>query len=506
MSLPDPLVAPVDAYDRALVAHTHPSDWKNPEAPRRPYPLVVIGGDTAGLVTAAAAASLGARVALVERHLLGGDCLVSGCVPSKGVIAAARRWHAVETGRHWGAPPHVGSGDFAASMARMRRLRSEIAVHDSADRFSNLGVDVWFGEARFIAADAIDVDGVRLPFGRAVIATGARASVPPISGLAQVGYLTNDTIFSLTELPRRLGVLGGGPIGCELAQAFARFGSDVVVIDQLPRILARDDAEAAEVVRTAMARDGVGFRLGATVVAAKLDRGRPTLVLDTTDGREELSFDKILVATGRTPNVDGIGLEAAGIAYDRGGIRVDERLRTTNPKVFACGDVASNFKFTHAADALARIVVQNALFPVPTSAAKLVIPATTYTDPELASVGLTAAEASERGIAHEVVTVPLSAVDRMVLEGTTEGFLRVVTTKRGRILGATLVGPGAGDVIGELVLAMQRGISLGALSAVVHPYPTLGEIVRKAGDTWRRDHFRGPIRSLVRAWIAVARR
>jgi pyruvate/2-oxoglutarate dehydrogenase complex dihydrolipoamide dehydrogenase (E3) component len=255
-----------------------------------------------------------------------------------------------------------------------------------------------------------------------------------------------------------------------------------------------------------MAADGVGFRLGTRVEAARTERGRVVLDLDGAEGlREELSVDKVLVATGRLPNVDDLGLEAAGVAFDRGGIRVDDRLRTTHPRVFASGDVASNLKFTHAADALARIVVQNALFPIPTKASKLVVPAATYTDPELASVGLTAEEAERRGVRHEVLTVRLEELDRMVLEGTTDGFLRLVLDPADKILGATLVAPGAGDVIGELVLAMTKGLSLGDLAAVIHPYPTLGEIVRKAADQRRRARFRGVVRTLARAWVRIAR-
>lgn len=505
MSIPYPLVAPVDDFDRALVAHTRPAEWRNPDPPRKPYPLVVVGGGTAGLVTAAAAAILGTRVALIEKHLLGGDCLVSGCVPSKGVIAAARRWHGVEVGRHWGAPPHVGSGDFAASMARMRRLRADIATHDSAARFTDLGVDIYYGQASFVATDAIDVGGTILRFRRAVVATGARPSIPPIPGLAEVPYLTNETFFALTELPRRLGIIGAGPIGCELAQAFARFGSEVTVIDQLDAVLAREDAEASAVIRSALAADGVKFRLGARIERVWMDRMRAAVAITTAEGSEELGFDRLLVAAGRAPNVDGLGLEAAGVAFDEGGIRVDDKLRSTNPRVFACGDVASNFKFTHAADALARIVVQNALFPITASAAKLVIPSATYTDPEVASVGLTAAEATRRELKHEVVTVPLADLDRMVLEGTTDGFLKLVVEPNGRILGATLVAPGAGDVIAPIVLAMTQGIKLGALSKLVLPYPTLGEIVRKAADSWRRGRFKGLSRAVVKTWLKLAR-
>lgn len=483
-----PPILPWDEANRELVANVHPPDWRNPEPADR-YHLVVVGGGTAGLVTAAGAAGLGARVALVERHLLGGDCLNVGCVPSKAVIRASRAWHeAREASRRFGGPHASGEGDFAAAMERMRRVRAGIAHHDSAERFRDLGVDVFLGPGRLIASDAVEVDGAVLRFRKAVIATGGRPLVPPVEGLEEAGYLTNETVFELERLPRRLAVVGGGPIGCELAQTFARFGSEVTVLDLMPRILPRDDADAAEVVQRAMVREGVAFELGAKVRAVEA-RGDGKVVRFERESGEagEVACDEVLLAVGRAPNVEGLGLEAAGVEYSRKGVRVDDRLRTTNRRVFAAGDVASRFQFTHVADALARIAIQNALFHGRAKASDLVVPWCTYTSPEVAHVGLGAEEAREGGREVDTLTIPLSDVDRALLDNEDEGFLRVHLQRgKDRILGATLVAAHAGDMLGELCLAITAGVGLGEIASVIHPYPTQGEVVKKAADTWRR--------------------
>ncbi|HUF77948.1 MAG TPA: mercuric reductase, partial [Thermoanaerobaculia bacterium] len=421
-------IRPWDEANRELVANVHPPDWPNPEPADR-YHLVVVGAGTAGLVTAAGAAGLGARVALVERHLMGGDCLNVGCVPSKAVIRAARAWHeARSAARRFGGPYAVGDGDFAAAMARMRRIRAAISQHDSAARFAGLGIDLFLGEGRFVASDALEVGGAVLRFQKAVVATGGRPAVPPIEGLEEAGYLTNETIFELTELPRRLAVVGAGPIGCELAQTFARFGAEVTVLDQMPRILPREDGDAAEVVQRRMGRDGVRFELGVSVRAVERRDGAAVVRFERGDQAEEageVACDRVLLAVGRSPNVEGLGLEAAGIEYSKKGVRVDERLRTSNPRVFAAGDVASELQFTHVADALARIAIQNALFHGRAKASELVIPWCTYTSPEVAHVGLYARDAEAEGRAVDTLTVPLAEVDRARLDGEEEGFLRV---------------------------------------------------------------------------------
>ncbi|HEU4698834.1 MAG TPA: mercuric reductase [Gemmatimonadales bacterium] len=502
---------PVDAADEALLAQVRPRDWVNPSpAPR--YHLVVVGAGTGGLVTAAIAAGLGARVALVERHLMGGDCLNVGCVPSKALLAAARAWHDARHATAYGGPAGQGEGDFAAVMRRLRALRAQLAPADAAARFQReLGVDVFLGTGRFMGpgtlavTSELDAGGeTRLRFRRAVIATGARAALPPIPGLAAAGARTNETIFDLTVLPRRLVVLGAGPIGCELAQAFARFGSAVTVLERGPRVLPRDDADAAALVQAALERDGVRFRFGASVEAVEREAagdGAPggARVVRGRDVRGvfALACDELLVATGRAANVEGLGLDAAGIAHTTAGVTVDDRLRTTNRRVYAVGDVASRWRFTHAADAMARLVVANALFFGRGRASRLVVPWCTYTSPEVAHVGLTAEAAAAAGVAIDTITVPFEHLDRAVLEApggraeaAAEGFCRVhLARRRDRIVGATLVGAHAGETIAEVTLAMTRGLGLGALGATIHPYPTRAEALRKAADAWRRTRL-----------------
>jgi pyruvate/2-oxoglutarate dehydrogenase complex dihydrolipoamide dehydrogenase (E3) component len=482
-------VEPFDEYNRQLVANVRPSDWVNPE-PRGRYHLLVIGAGTGGLVTASIAAGLGARVALVERHLMGGDCLNVGCVPSKGVIAAARAWQAAaDAAQAYGGPRADGRGNFAEVMARMRRIRAGISKIDGAARFRDLGVDVFLGEARFTGRDSADVDGRTLRFRRAVIATGGRAASPQVPGLETVGYLTNETIFSLTELPSRLLVIGAGPIGCELAQAFARLGSEVMVVNRDPRILPREDPDAARVVERAMERHGVRFLHGSVALRAVSREGRRVLTIQRDGRSEELAADQILAAVGRVPNVERLGLDAAGVGADRNGVAVDDRLRTSNPRIYALGDISSRQKFTHAADAQARIVIGNALFYGLGGGrvSRLIVPRATYTSPEVAAAGMSESEAVEAGEELHTITIPLHDVDRALLDGQDEGFFRVHLRKgTDRILGATLVAEHAGDMIGEIVLAMTAGIGLGRISGTIHPYPTQGEVFRKAADAWRR--------------------
>ncbi|HXT19143.1 MAG TPA: FAD-dependent oxidoreductase, partial [Thermoanaerobaculia bacterium] len=315
------LVQPLDEHNRRLVSHVHPEDWQNPQ-PRSRYDLVVIGGGTAGLVSAAGAAGLGARVALVERHLLGGDCLNTGCVPSKALIAASRAWHVVRNGEEMGAAPPIGTGDFTRVMERMRRLRADIAEHDGAARFQQLGVDVFLGNARFTGSDVIEVDGSRLAFKRAVIATGARAAVPPIAGLADAGYLTNETVFNLTARPRRLLVVGGGPLGCELAQAFCRLGCAVTIASHEPYFLPGEERDAADILAHALRRDGIDVRLNTDVKSVVCEGGEKRARLVNYDQDVTVAVDEILAGAGRVPHVEGLNLEAAGVDYDpRQGVR-----------------------------------------------------------------------------------------------------------------------------------------------------------------------------------------
>ncbi len=483
--------------DRQWLANVHPADWRNP-SPASRYHLVVIGAGTAGLVSAAIAVGLGARVALVERALMGGDCLNVGCVPSKALIRAARAWHETRTAAaRFGGPAATGSGDFAAAMARMRGRRAELSGVDAASRFRDLGVDVFLGSARFTGVTGIIVQGddqceTPLQFRRAIVATGGRAAAPPIDGLTETGYLTNETVFDLDALPRRLLVIGGGPIGCELAQAFARLGSQVTILDAGSHLLAREDADAAAIVERALVADGVELRQRVKILAARRDGDGRTLTYEVDGRRAECHGDRILVAAGRAANVEGLGLESAGVRFSHAGIEVDDRFRTSNHRVFAIGDCASKYQFTHAADAQARLAVPNALFHGigGGKASDLVMPWCTYTSPEVAHVGIGARDVVESGDAVETITVPLAQVDRAVLDGDAEGFFRVHLARGSdRILGATLVSAHAGETISEITAAMSNGIGLSALGKTIHPYPTQAEAIRKAADTHRRQRL-----------------
>lgn len=493
---------PGTSPDTQWLANVRPAEWVNP-TPQRRYHLVVIGGGTAGLVSAAGAAGLGARVALVERHRLGGDCLNTGCVPSKGILAAARAWHAAAAGAY-GAPATDVDGDFAAAMDWMRRVRAAISPADSAERFRDLGVDVYFGEASFASADAIVVGGQQLRFRRAILATGARPAVPPIPGLEGAGYLTNETIFSLPERPRRLLVLGGGPVGCELAQAFQRLGSSVTLIERETRLLGREDADASEVVAAALRRDGVVVHVDATVRAAARTPQGVELHLGSDEDPLVVEGDALLVAAGRTPNLEQLELARAGVEVDRGRLVVDDRHRTTNRRILAVGDVAGGMPFTHAADAQARQAIANALFPGRARRSRLIIPRCTYTSPEVAQVGLTPAEADQQRVALDTVTIPLEENDRARLDGEPEGFLRI-HLRRGtdRLLGVTIVAERAGELIGEAVVAMTHGVGLGGLGQAIHPYPTVSELYRRAADQWRRRKLTPWVRRVLGAWFRL---
>jgi pyruvate/2-oxoglutarate dehydrogenase complex dihydrolipoamide dehydrogenase (E3) component len=501
-------LTPWDEHNRTLVANVHPPDWKNPTpAPR--YNLVVIGAGTAGLVAAAGAAGLGARVALVERELMGGDCLNVGCVPSKALIRAARAWADLKRAGEFGVRVPEGAGvDFAAVMERIRRLRAAISPADSAARFRSLGVDVFLGDGRFNGRDVVHVGDAALRFSRALITTGARAAAPAIPGLREAGYLTNETVFSLTELPPRLAVIGAGPIGCELAQAFARFGAAVWLFDSEHQVLKREDPDAAEWVQQALIHDGVRLGLGSEIKRIERgDRGERILHVHLGGSAETVAVDAILVGVGRAPNVEGMNLELAGVVFDtRRGVRVDDRLRTSNRRIFAAGDVCSEYKFTHNSDFQARIVIQNALFLGRARATALTVPWCTYTDPEVAHVGLSEGEAQARGIAIRTFVQEMHDVDRAVLDGETVGFVKVhVQAGTDRIAGATIVARHAGEMLPELTLAMVKGVGLGALANVIHAYPTQAEAIRKLGDAYNRTRLTPRIKRVLGSWLAWRR-
>ena len=506
---PHPLVLPRDESNKTLIKNVHPPDWKNPEPASR-YNLVVIGAGTAGLITAAGAAGLGAKVALIERHLMGGDCLNVGCVPSKGVIRASRAAHDVKTAGEFGVSCSGSvTVDFGKVMERMRRIRAGISFHDSFERFSKeLGIDVFLGSGTFIGPDSVDVEGKRLRFAKAAICTGARAAAPPIPGIEDTGYLTNENVFWLTELPKRLLVIGGGPIGCELSQAFARMGSDVTIIETAGHLLNREDADAAELVQRSMLRDGVKLALNANILKTEKRGADKVLTVEQDGKRVEIAGDEILVGVGRAPNVNGLNLEAAGIAYDtRLGVKVNELLRTTNPRVYAAGDVCFPYKFTHTADALARIVIANALFKARQKTSSLVIPWCTYTDPEVAHVGMYKEDAREKGVDVLTLTVPLSDIDRALLDGETEGFARVHLKKgTDNILGATIVARHAGEMINELSLAITAGLGLSSIGKTIHPYPTQAEAIKRLADLYNRTRLTPFVKKLFTVWMKWQRR
>jgi pyruvate/2-oxoglutarate dehydrogenase complex dihydrolipoamide dehydrogenase (E3) component len=397
--------------------------------------------------------------------------------------------------------------DFPVVMERMRKLRADLSPHDSAQRFAKLGVDVFLGEARFAGPDTVEVGGQALRFKRAVIATGARAVEPLIPGLVEAGYLTNETVFNLTQCPARLAVIGGGPIGCELAQTFQRLGSQVTLLHKNPHVLDREDTEAAAIVQKAFIREGIALRLGATITRVKR-RGGEKLIYYRAQGKEEtLTVDEVLIGTGRTPNVLGLNLHAVGVQYDRcKGVLVNDRLQTTNPRIYAAGDVCLDWKFTHAADFSARIVIQNALFLGRKKASALTMPWCTYTDPEIAHVGLYESDARERGIELDTYVREFKQVDRAVLDGEEDGFVKFHVRKGGdEILGATIVARHAGEMISEISVAMAARIGLGKLASVIHPYPTQAEAIRQCGDAYNRTRLTPTIKKWMARWLTWQR-
>jgi len=496
------VVQPWDEHNQALASNVHPADWTNPEPAGR-HNLVVIGAGTAGLVTAAGAAGLGAKVALVERDFMGGDCLNVGCVPSKALIRSARAFADVRDAGPYGVEVPSGTRvNFPAVMERVRRLRAQISRTDSARRFRDLGVDVYLGEGRFSGPDTVEVGRKTLRFKKAVIATGARAAAPPIPGLAEAGYLTNETVFSLTELPRRVGVIGAGPIGCELAQAFARFGSQVYLVEAQHGILPNEDRDAAEIVLQSLIRDGITLLCCGGDLKVNKEEGGKRLTVESHGQHYDLPVDEILVGVGRRPNIENLGLDTVGVAFDKTGITVNDRLQTTNPRIYAAGDVCSPYKFTHNSDFQARMVIQNALFFGRAKASALTIPWCTYTDPEIAHVGMYEREAQAKGIPVRTFVQDLADVDRAVLDGETQGCVKaLVRAGTDKILGATVVARHAGEMVPELTLAITHGLGLGKIATTIHTYPTQAEAIRKLGDSYNRSRLTPFVKGLFRRWL-----
>ena len=499
-------VLPMDEHNTRLVSNVHPPDWTNPKpAPR--YNLVVIGAGTAGLVTAAGAAGLGARVALIEKHLLGGDCLNVGCVPSKSVIRSSRVIEQIRMASQLGV--HIPEGtkaDFPAVMERMRRLRARISHHDSVRRFTELGVDVFLGNGQFTGRDTIDVGGTTLRFSKAVIATGARPAAPPIPGLAEARYLTNETVFSLTELPRRLAVIGAGPIGCEMSQVFRRLGSEVSILEAQSQILTREDRDAAEIIQNVFVRDGVHLVLGCKILKVETRGAEKVIQFEANGACSDLPVDEILVGTGRAPNIEGLNLETAGVMYSKHGVQINDHLQTTNSRIYAVGDICLPYKFTHTADATARLVIQNALFSGRKKLSALTIPWCTYTDPEIAHVGMYERDAAKRGIRLDTFVRHLRDVDRAIADGEEEGFVKIHVKKgTDKILGATVVARHAGEMISEITLAMVGKVGLKTIANVIHPYPTQAEAIKQVADAYNRTRLTPQVKNLFTRWLAWTR-
>ncbi|HEY5624247.1 MAG TPA: FAD-dependent oxidoreductase [Gammaproteobacteria bacterium] len=474
---------PGSDFDSVWRELTFPADYTNP-APQPRYHLVVIGAGSAGLISAIGAAGLGAKVALVEREAMGGDCLNVGCVPSKALLEYTRR--------------HEAPVSFDDAFRWLRQVRSEIARHDSVARYCEAGVDVFLGEARLENDRTVAVGDQALSARRIVIATGARAAIPPIPGIEGCSPLTNESLFDLRSPPKRLAILGGGAIGCEMAQAFARLGVNVELIEMAGRVLPLEEEEASSAVAAALRAAGVAVHTGGAVSGVSSQAATVTLRLPGA----QVTADRLLVAAGRRANIEGLGLEAAGVETAHGLIEVDDRLRTSNQRIFAAGDVCSRHQFTHNADAQARIVVQNALFAPTASAAKLVVPHCTYTRPEVAQIGSRRADLAERQVAYDVYRVEFGELDRSRAAGDEDGYAEVLTRRGGdAILGATLVGHDAGEQISGLCIAIAHGIGLGGLGKAVLPYPTRAEYLRRLSDAYNRTRLTPRAKRLMARWF-----
>ncbi len=449
------------------------------------YDLVIIGGGSGGLVVASAAAQLKAKVALVEKDRLGGDCLWYGCVPSKSLIHAARVAYEVRESGRFGIHTTQPEIDFAAANSHVQRVIATIQPHDSPERFTGLGVEVIFGLGNFLNRSTFEVNGRQLKARAFVIATGSRPALPTIEGLTEAGYLTNEDVFSLTECPESLAVIGAGPIGCELGQTFQRLGAEVTLIASREQLLPKEEAAAAAVIEAQFLSEGMKIYKQSRAEKVEVRDGKKCLWVNG----KEIIVSEILLASGRTPNVESLDLEVAGVRYDQEGVKVNEKLQTSNSRIYACGDVIGGYQFTHVAGYEATVVLQNALFLPTKKADYRSIPWATFTDPELARVGLTEKQARDRyGDDICILKQEYAGVDRAQAEGATLGFAKIITTSKGEILGAHLVGKVAGELIHEIVLAMSNKLKVSALTGI-HIYPTLAELNGKAALQFTKQNY-----------------
>lgn len=465
------------------------------------YDLCIIGGGAAGLVVAAGAATLGAKVALVEKRALGGDCLYYGCVPSKTLIHSAKVAQTIRDAGRFGVVAQAPAIDLSRVMQRVQSVIEQIEPNDSPERFVALGVEVIFGAGQFTGADEFVVNDRSLRARKFVIATGTRPAVPALPGLENTPYLTNESLFAVNEPIRHLLILGGGPIGCEMAQSLARLGSRVTLFDLAPRLLPREDDDVSALIHQQFNQDGIELHLGIQVLKVERENGETRVLLDHPQhGQYWLSGSHLLIAAGRKPNLENLGLERAGVALENCRLVLDTHLRTSNKNIYACGDVAGPYLFTHMAEHQAGVVLRNALFHWPSRVQTRHIPWCTYTDPELARVGLSESEALQQGIKHRVYRFPFADIDRAVTAGETAGLAKIVTTPRGKLLGACIVGPQAGELIAEYVLAISKGMQAADLSNTIHIYPTLAQINRRVADQRLKESLT-PERKQWLKWI-----
>lgn len=456
-----------------------------------PFDIVIIGGGAGGLVVASGAAQFGARVALIEKERgLGGDCLYYGCVPTKTLVHSARVLSLIRRSEEFGLGRVVPSQSFAGVMERMRRVVARIGEHDDPKRFEAMGIQLFFGEGRFVDPKTFDIAGRPISGRRFVLATGARPGVPPIPGLTEAGFLTNITALELKQRPETMAIIGGGPVGLEFAQIFHRLGVRVAILEKSNHLLPNEDREISEGLEALFRKEGIDFLTSVSVQEVRREGNQKVVLVEGKEGVRRVAAEEILVAVGRAPNVEGLGLEAAGVAYDRQGVKVDATLRTTARHIWACGDLVGPYRFTHVAEYQGGIVVSNALFPfVRRKVDYRVVPWVTFTDPEAARVGLTEAEAREKVGPVHVYRFPFKQVDRAVIEGEEAGFIKLIADRRLRIVGAHLVGPNAGDLLHEYVLAMKANLKITSLSTTIHVYPTLSQGVKKAADQYYREKF-----------------
>ncbi|MCG7974706.1 MAG: dihydrolipoyl dehydrogenase [Candidatus Thiodiazotropha taylori] len=454
--------------------------------------LVVIGGGSAGLVSAYIAAAVKSKVTLIEKHKMGGDCLNTGCVPSKALIRSSRILNQSRRAQEWGFDAIDVKYDFSEIMQRVQRVVKQVEPHDSVDRYTGLGVDVVEGEAKITSPYSVEVNGIEFRTPNIIVATGARPFVPPIKGIERIDYLTSDNLWQLREKPERLLVLGGGPIGCELSQAFARFGSQVTIVEMMPRLMIREDEDVAELVAERFRQEGIQLLVGHKAVEFFKEDREQVLICDRDGEQVEVAFDQVLVAVGRKPNTTGFGLEELGVALNPNGtLATDEYLQTSIPTIYACGDVAGPYQFTHTAAHQAWYAAVNSLFGLfrRFKVDYSVIPFATFTDPEVARVGLNELEAQKQGIDYEVTRFDLAELDRAIAEGEAHGMVKVLTPPgKDRVLGATIVGENAGELIGEFTSAMKHGFGLNKILGTIHIYPTLFEANKYAAGSWKRAH------------------